>query len=295
VIWISKCRTHLNDFLQTENHFRFWITLFCKSLYVFLFAKIIFLWPVLNDIVTYLPFEFTLSLRNFIYAPIKLVQFDLNLFLVLIGIVLSIALAIKVNYYTSGLIFWLSFNLTVIANPVTNGSDMVLNLFLFISIFFSEKPFLLSYSLEAQQVISNFAFLLCRLQLVLIYLLSGFDKLMSVAWRSGDAIYAILNHELYSNPLSVIPFNKVIFGVLAWMVIVFELGFVFLIWFRRFCLPILTIGLFFHIGIIFFLNLPDFGIIMILSYILFIPSLKESKIVLPSSNDLKESAASDDN
>jgi uncharacterized membrane protein YphA (DoxX/SURF4 family) len=282
MILISRYRTHLMDFLQSENHFRFWITLFCKSLYVFLFVKIIFLGPVLKDIIKYLPFEFILSLRNFIYAPVILVQFDLNSLLILIAVVVLIALLVKLNYYTSSLIFWLSFNLTVIANPVTNGSDMVLNLFLFISIFLSEKPFLLLYSKETQQIISNFAFLLCRLQLVLIYLLSGFDKLISVAWQSGDAIYAVVNHELYSNSLSAIPFNKVIFGVLAWMVIIFELGFVLLIWFSRFRIPILIIGFLFHLGIIFFLNLPDFGIIMMLSYILFIPYQREqgSKSVL---------------
>ncbi len=121
-------------------------------------------------------------------------------------------------------------------------------------------------------MISNFVLLLCRIQLALIYLLSGFNKLTSEAWRSGDAIYSIANLEYLNNPALSFHFNESMAMVLAWGVILFELAFPVLIWFRRFRIPVLFLGVCFHIGIIFFLSLPDFGVVMILTYSLFLPS-----------------------
>ncbi len=282
MISITSYRKYLISVLQRENSPELLRNVFCKSLYVFLFAKIIFLEPVLKEVIAYLPVELNSTWHHILYAPIKLAQVALNVFLLLILIVILIALFVRVNYFTSALIFWFSFSLSRLTQPLANGSDQVLNLFLFISIFLSAKPSLPATLKEGQKIISNFAWLLCQLQLVLIYLLSGYDKLMSKAWRSGDAIYSITNLETYSNPWFAITLNKSIFAVIAWWVILFELSFPLLIWFSRFRIPILIIGFLFHMGIIFFLNLPDFGIIMILSYILFIPYQRENKILSSS-------------
>ena len=119
MISIKSYQKQLINVLQRENSPALGRNIFCKSLYVFLFLKIIFLWPVLNDIVTYLPFEFTLSLRNFIDAPIRLAQLDLHLFLILIGIIVLIALWVKVNYVTAALNFWLSFSVSRLTQPVS--------------------------------------------------------------------------------------------------------------------------------------------------------------------------------
>lgn len=269
---ISRYRTRLISFLQEENQFRFSITIFCKSLYAFLFLKILFLWPILPGVLKHLPYEFASPLHYFIYAPIKLAQFNLNVFLVSMLLLLLLALLVSVNYFTSALIFWLSFSLSRIAFPVANGSDYVLNLFLFFSIFLSVVPACKSVFLRnAQHIISNFAFLFCRVQLSLIYVLSGFDKLTSNAWRTGDAVFSIVNLEYFINPHLHGAFNESLYGVLAWTVILFELGFPFLIWFKQFRVYALVVGVIFHLGIIFILSLPDFGIVMILTYSLFIP------------------------
>jgi len=271
VILISRYQTYFSNFLQAENHARL-ITFFCKPLYAFLFAKIIFLWPVLHDSVRYLPYEFTSPLRHVIYAPIKLAQFDLNAFLISTLILLLVAMVIRINYFTSALIFWLSFNLSRLAFPVANGSDYVLNLFLFLSVFLPVAPSFKSASLRnAQHIISNFAFLLCRTQLALIYVLSGFDKMTSNAWRTGDAVYSIINLDYFINPRLSISFNETVYTMLAWAIILFELSFPFLIWFKQFRVYVLVAGITFHIGIIFFLSLPDFGTVMIITYCLFIP------------------------
>ena len=284
MISITRYSKYLYKELQRENDSRLLRSVFCKLLYLFLFTKVIFLGPVLKEFITYWPVEFSSIGHHVLYAPVKLAQSNLNAFLVVTLSIIGVALVVRVNYFTSALIFWLSFSLSRLTQPMSNGSDQVLNLFLFISIFLSERLFLLATLKVGQKIISNSAWLLCQLQLLLIYLLSGYDKLISKSWRSGDAIYAIINLETYSNPWFAMTLNKSIFMAIAWCVILFELSFPLLIGFKRFQVPILISGFLFHMGIIFFLNLPDFGIIMILSYILFIPYRKENKVAQPSSN-----------
>jgi len=271
-----------------EERKRLTISIFCKSLYVFLFLKILFLWPVLHDVHQYSPYELRSSLHYFLYAPIKLAQFDLNIFLVSILILLLLALIQRVNYFISALIFWFSFSLSRLAFPIANGSDYVLNLFLFLSIFLAVVPAGKSDSLRnVQHVISNFAFLISKIQLSLIYVLSGFDKITSHAWRSGDAVYSIINLEYFINPNLPIPDNQTLYRVLAWSIILIELTFPLLIWFTRFRTYALVAGIFFHVGIIFVLSLPDFGIVMILTYCLFIPFEKmrnQSKTIISGDN-----------
>jgi len=267
---------HFKNFL-TGNDFQSSKVFFCKSLYVFLFLKIIFLWSVLPDITKYIPFQFNSWVKHVMYAPLKIAQIDLLIFLVLFLVVLLISILVKINYIAAVTIFWFSISLSRLALPVTNGSDLVVNLFLLISIFIPAMPGLKSSGFQnLQRISSNFSFLLCRIQLALIYLLSGFDKFMSEAWRSGDAIYAILNLEYFINPLVSVPANKPLYSIIAWITIIFELGFAVLIWIRPFRWPVLITGIIFHLGIVFFLSLPDFGILMILAYSLFIPG-KASK------------------
>lgn len=258
--------------LHERNRERLAITIFCKSLYVFLFLKIIFLWPVLPDGQRYLPFEFRSLLHHIIYAPVKLAQYDLTIFLIsILGVLLS-GMVLKLNYVTAALVFWVSLNLSRFAYPFGNGSDYVLNIFLFLSIFLSINPAFKSEPLRSKQVIiSNFAFLFCKIHLSLIYVLSGFDKLTSAAWRSGDAIYSITNLEFFINPHVSIPVNKSLYLILAWIIILFELSFPVLIWFKQTRLYAIAAGIIFHLVIIFVLSLPDFGLVMILLYSLFIP------------------------
>ena len=58
--------------------------------------------------------------------------------------------------------------------------------------------------------------------------------------------------------------------ILAWLVILFELLFPILVWWRRLRLVMIGIGIVFHIVIWIFLSLPDFGLIMIVAYSIFL-------------------------
>ncbi len=259
-------------FLNSEKNERA-ITIFCKCLYVFLLIKIVFLVPVLSDIMQDMPLKSEPWIQSILFAPAKLAQFNSWLFLGLFICFIALGFFIKTNHYITILIFWFSFSLSRLIQPIMNGSDLVLNLFLFLSIFFN----VVSISQkEIRLAISNFAVLFCRIQLALIYFLSGYDKLLSAAWRSGDAIYSIQHLDFFVNERFSSTFSQQASLYFAWLIISFELLFPILIWIRKIRLPFLIVGVVFHIGIIIFLNLPDFGIIMILSYLIFYP-FKDSK------------------
>lgn len=267
-------------FLNSEKNERA-ITLFCKCLYVFLLIKIVFLVPVLSDIMQDMPLKSESWIQSILFGPAKLAQFNSWLFLGLFICLIALGCFIKTNHYITILIFWFSFSLSRLIQPIMNGSDLVLNLFLFLSIFFN----VVSISQkEIRLAISNFAVLFCRIQLALIYFLSGYDKLLSAAWRSGDAIQSVQHLEFFVSERFTSTLSQQTYLYLAWVVILFELLFSILIWVRKFRFPLLIVGVVFHAGIIVFLNLPDFGVIMILSYLIFYPFKERKRLSMESKN-----------
>lgn len=233
------------------------ITILCKSFYVFLLIKMLYLWPVIAQINDQSKFGVTPSY--------------LNTFLVTGIIFLLAGLILQINYIIGACIFLFSFAFSRVLYPVTNGSDLVLNLYLFLAIFLSIKPTIKNSEFQTfQGIIQNFTFLFCKIQLALIYLLSGSDKLMSVAWRSGDAIFSILNLNYYLNPIITMSISETACFLIAWVVILFEISFAFLIWIKKIRPVLITLGVLFHLAIAVLLSLPDFGIVMILLYSLFI-------------------------
>jgi hypothetical protein len=266
-----RYQVRFKDYLEARPPHKI-ISVFCKSLYLFLCVKIVFLWPVMHDLVAFFPPEFPSLMGRAVYAPLMLASFNLNLFMSVVFLVSALGLVVRLNYFTAIIICWLSFCLNRLALPIAGGPEQVLNLFLLMSIFLPSSPRPGNDSLRSYQtILVNFVFLLCRMQLMLIYLLSGFDKLMSQAWRSGEAVFSIVNLEFYFTPIVTLHFSDWIFKGLAWSVIIFELTMPVLIWFRKLRFPLLLLLIAFHLIIAFFLSLPDFGILMILTSILFLP------------------------
>ena len=66
------------------------------------------------------------------------------------------------------------------------------------------------------------------------------------------------------------PDNQVLNFTLSWIAILFELAFVALVWITRTRLIMLAIGVVFHLIIWLALSLPDFGLVMMISYLVFL-------------------------
>jgi hypothetical protein len=251
------------------NH-AFGARLLVTSLYGFLIIKILFLIPVVTDIVTYYRYHSASLLKKIIVAPGIIATYFPILFLSGTACIVFLFMLVKRTYVRNALVFWLSLSITQLCEPVANGSDYVLNLMLLLSIPLAENAPLQRFNIY-QPMFFNTAVFMVQVHVGLIYFLSGYDKLMTSSWRTGEAISFVTSLDYYTNSFMASSLSSPMSQLLvAWFVIVFELLFPVLVWFNRFRIPLLIAGVIFHLCIIYFLNLPDFGLLMILCYAIFL-------------------------
>lgn len=247
---------------------------FFKALLLLTLIKMILLWPASATVMKYHDITLPGSIvGKILLAPAFLASVDINLFYGLGIIFLAAALVIVPGYLITGMFFWLTFNLYVINLPFANGADLVLFMLAFWAVAMPAKPSACGESLSGvlRQSAHNLAVVLCRVQVVIIYLVSGLDKLASETWRSGVAFDYIVHMDTLYHPSFSGVFDSSAFHVaLSWTTIAFELLFVVLIWIERSRLMILAAGVCFHLFIGIVLSLPDFASVMIVSYIIFL-------------------------
>ncbi|MBX2894263.1 MAG: hypothetical protein KF763_02390 [Cyclobacteriaceae bacterium] len=253
--------------------------LFFKVLYLFVLIKLWVSWATLESIVEFFPAREYSLVGLVLHAPLQLLNFGLSAFVVVFSLILLTSLVVRINYIGSFLIFWFSVCLSKFLFPVLNGADLVLNLFLLIGLVTPTFPVLKWRGLEKyQKMIAAFGVLFIKVEIALIYFLSGYDKLITDSWRNGNAIFSINNLDFFSNPNLSIQLSGVGALVIAWLVILFELSFAFFIWFERVKKYWLVAGVLFHLAIIIFMGLLDFGVMMILSYLILIPRKYEYQV-----------------
>lgn len=253
------------------------IAIFCKLLYLFLLFKIFSLWPSLDDVLVYRPFAYNSFISFCLFAPLAIININPEWFLIGFCLLLVLSIVAPLNYFSTFLVFWFSISLSRLFLPVINGSDLVLNLFLLIAIVFPAYPQLKSkIGVDLQNALAGIALFVGQVQLSLIYLLSGYDKLLSPAWRSGASMDSISNLIFFHNPSIITNLNPIICFILSWLVIVFEISFGFLIWIKRIRVVVLIIGVVFHFVIAIVLGLIDFALVMIICYGVFLPFKKVS-------------------
>jgi len=187
-------------------------------------------------------------------------------------IVVTIALISRHHIIWAVLVFWMNINLYTITFPIKNGGDIVLNLLLFMNIFMSPWSVRnIQWIKMLKNILQNFVVIFARVQIGLIYFLSGWDKLLSPEWRSGDAVRQISTLDLYMYPLLLdVNIPPALQLTLAWLIIVFELSFVVLVFIPKTRVPVLLAGVIFHLAIASIISLPLFGIIMIISYSIYL-------------------------
>jgi len=258
-------------FLEEKRN-TFSVLVFCRALIFFLFAKIIVLWSLSSFVVKMHHFVPSSSIIiRILFWPAYWGSEHLSGFYSLFLLFLTITLFVKWNSITGFLFFWLVLNMYRLNVPITNGSDIVLLMLVFWSIGMSAWPSLTNEKWNMILILLfNTAVLLCQLQIVFIYLVSGWDKITSEIWRSGDAMSYITHLDLLYNANFGLPENDFMNLLLSWATIVFELTFVILVWFNRTRLTVLAIGVAFHFIIWFMLSLPDFSLVMMISYLIFL-------------------------
>lgn len=163
-------------------------------------------------------------------------------------------------------VFVLGNMLYFACTPAFTSGWLLYNLFAFYLIFLSPRA---KHVLAV--FVSNLAFLACRLQFLLVYIVAGLTKLTGTTWLDGSAIYYALHLSYYGNasPSRLIEV-PLLLQLLTWSWLVFQLLMPVMIWWKPARIWLFVYALLMHGFIALGMNLPDFGLGMIAAYSLFI-------------------------
>ena len=112
---------------------------------------------------------------------------------------------------------------------------------------------------------------LIQIQLCVIYVFSGLNKLKGQSWWEGTALWEALSfYDLAIIDFSFLLKVPALAALLTWFTLLFELYFPVLIWTPKLRNTLLVTGVFVHAFIAVFMGLYFFSLIMLSAYILFI-------------------------
>jgi len=188
------------------------------------------------------------------------------------------------------LVFVLGLMLYYACIPAFNAAMLLFNLFAFFMLFMAPQA-----AHPVQRMLSNFAFLACKIQVVMVYALAGGYKLTGHTWLQGSSVFYALQLDHYAAGWMadflldqrglLIAFNY--FGL------VYQIGFPIAVFVRRMRGAWLILGCIFHASIAIGMHLPDFGIGMMVAYLLFISEKRSARwlalvaTILPLGRKLK--------
>lgn len=130
----------------------------------------------------------------------------------------------------------------------------------------SDQPPVLHYD-----VWTNIATRLIQLQLCIIYWFAGTGKLQGVSWWNGEAMWgAFASYQYQSIDMTWLHQYPVILAALTHVTIIWEVGYVFLVWPRWSRPLVIAAALMVHAGIGMMLGMMTFGYVMMVANLAFV-------------------------
>jgi hypothetical protein len=258
------------------------IFLFCNTLLLISYAKTLY-----GPLSYFLPFEKSnntlLKFLNLLENPSMASHWKFFVAGQLISIIACWFLPYK-RLFTI-LIYFFTMSLYHKTLPIQNAGFNLLVIVLFLLIFMDENADVVKNPLLKilNITVSNFAVWAARFQVIILYVTASYFKLFGETWLNGTAFYYVLFNDTYSHPWFKYLFigSSFFIHAITWFAFGFQLLFPILIWFKQTKLPVLIVGILFHLLIIFVMGLADFGIIMIIMYLLFyIPKFLAPKNII---------------
>ncbi len=174
----------------------------------------------------------------------------------------------------SVLVYFFAANLFNKVEYISNGSVTVTTLLLIYLVFMSEnkKAFSDERWSYPNNLLTNVAFFMAQLQICILYLSAGMNKLIGNEWLAGEAFYYTLNFAFFTQPTIADQLMKsdLVLYLCNYLALGYQLLFWVLVWFKPVKKWLLIVGVALHFGIIVLNGLVDFGLIMLASYLLFI-------------------------
>jgi hypothetical protein len=118
---------------------------------------------------------------------------------------------------------------------------------------------------------ANIGTRLIQLQLCIIYWFAGTGKLQGVTWWTGEALWgAFASYQYQSIDMTWLHRYPEFLALATHLTIVWEVGYVFLVWNHRTRPVVLVMAVLVHAGIGLFLGMMTFGYIMIVANLAFV-------------------------
>ena len=122
-------------------------------------------------------------------------------------------------------------------------------------------------------IISNFVDQKLGIQFIslntlILYFFTGYNKLFSLEWRSGTAIFEVMNTETFGNSkiAKILYQFKFISIILSWSAILLQISFPLCLINKTACLIYLSLGIIFHFKTMFIMKLHSFFWVFMASY-----------------------------
>lgn len=223
---------------------------------------------LIRDHVTFLKYPFYIPVMSKIYL--------------ISGIVISCLLLLGIFGRVMCLLLFVYLVNLQLRNPfIFDGSDNVIQVtlpFLAFCDAFKYRIRIFNFKLKnlflitvAEQV-RKYALIGFLIQICMIYLFTGLGKIHSDLWFNGTATYYALRTNRYmAGSLNYFLTENLYFVVInTYLILLFEISFSFLIWFRKTKWFVIGFGFIFHAGIWFLMKIDVFPWIMIASYFVFV-------------------------
>jgi hypothetical protein len=170
-------------------------------------------------------------------------------------------------------VYFFTMNLYHKTIPIQNAGFNLLVMVLFMLIFMDENAnnTKSSFWKTVNITVTNFAVWAARFQIIILYTVASYFKLTGNTWLDGTAFYYVLFNDTYSHPWfkELLIGNSFVIHAITWFALLFQLFFPVLIWFKKTKPIMIILGVLFHLMIIIVMGITDFGIIMIIMYLLF--------------------------
>ncbi|HZQ35111.1 MAG TPA: HTTM domain-containing protein [Dehalococcoidia bacterium] len=202
-----------------------------------------------------------------------------RLFFVVLGVA---ALSLTLGYHSriSAIVTFVGLISVGRANPLAlNGGDVALRVSGFYLIFapagaaLSLDRLLALWRGEAPvrpPLAPPWAQRLLQLQIALIYASTALLKLKGHAWSDGIAIYYTSRlEEFHRFPVPFLAHSLLLVNLATYWTLAVELALAFLVWIPPLRAFVLLNGLLLHAGIEYSMNIPQFSVIMVTSYVVF--------------------------
>lgn len=160
------------------------------------------------------------------------------------------------------------------------GADVIGNIFLFYMIFTRScdqwslwnwiRTRKWSVAVEKQDIFNSLFYRMIQVQLCVIYIYTGFEKLRGATWWDGTALWTVFaNPQMVVADLTWMRSFPFVIVVLTYTTVLFEVYFTPLVCNPKTRKQILVLGAAFHLGTAVVMGLWGFGLVMTSAYFLF--------------------------